>query len=385
MTKLIHPVAGALALLTIATFWLSTVGSELSGSTAAIVAVKTSVPWGFLLLIPALAATGGSGLSLAHGARGGLIGTKLKRMPFIAANGLLILIPSALFLAAKARAGAFDGWFYAVQGLELLAGATNVTLLGLNMRDGLKLTGRLAQIKRYDVTLAAREIVADNTIAVRFTKPAGFGFAAGQHVTLTLPDLAPWDAKGAARTLTLASAPHDTDLMIATRVSESAFKRTLDALPVGTAVRLSGPSGEMTLHADATRPAVFLAGGIGITPFLAMARHAAAARLPHRITLLYSNHQPKDAAFLDELRRLEEANPNFRLIATMTDTFGAGHAWSGETGYIDADLIKRLVQDVRAPIYYFAGPPAMTSAMRDVLKTLGVADSDIRGEEFYGY
>ncbi len=144
MTKVIHPIAGAVALLTIATFWLSTVISELSGSTPFVTAVKTAIPWGFLLLIPALAATGASGSGLAKGARGGLIGSKRRRMPVIAGNGLLILIPCALFLAAKARAGEFDASFYTVQALELVAGATNLTLLGLNMRDGFRVTGRFA-------------------------------------------------------------------------------------------------------------------------------------------------------------------------------------------------------------------------------------------------
>ena len=142
MVKIIHPIAGVIALLTIATFWLSTALTELFASQAAVVAVKTAIPWGFLLLIPALAAAGGSGFSLAKGRRTGLIGTKLKRMPIIAANGVLILIPSALYLASKAQAGEFDSAFYAVQALELAAGATNIMLLGLNMRDGLKIAGR---------------------------------------------------------------------------------------------------------------------------------------------------------------------------------------------------------------------------------------------------
>ncbi|MCK1395755.1 hypothetical protein [Bradyrhizobium sp. 1] len=140
MTKLIHPVAGTLALLTIATFWLSTALSELFASEATVIAVKTAIPWGFLLLIPALAATGASGFARAKGVRTGMIGKKLKRMPFIAANGLLVLIPAALSLASKARAGELDTAFYTVQALELIAGATNITLLGLNMRDGMKLT-----------------------------------------------------------------------------------------------------------------------------------------------------------------------------------------------------------------------------------------------------
>jgi len=143
MLKIIHPLAGAIAILTIAIFWLSTAVVELIGSAAAVVVVKTTIPWGFLLLIPALAAAGGSGLALAAGRRGGLIGAKLKRMPFVAANGVVILIPSALYLAFKARAGEFDASFDAVQALELAAGATNIALLGLNMRDGLRMKGWL--------------------------------------------------------------------------------------------------------------------------------------------------------------------------------------------------------------------------------------------------
>lgn len=142
MKKIIHPVAGALALLCIAAFWLSTALSESLGSPEAVRAVKMAIPWGFVLLIPALAATGGSGFSLAKGQRGGLVEAKLRRMPWIAANGVLVLIPSALFLAHKASMGAFDGTFYVVQALELAAGAVNIVLLGLNMRDGLRMTAQ---------------------------------------------------------------------------------------------------------------------------------------------------------------------------------------------------------------------------------------------------
>ena len=142
MIRSIHPIAGALAIATIATSWLSTALGELFGSHELVRSVKTAIPWGFLLLIPALAAAGGSGVVLAKGRHAGLIGAKFKRMPFIAANGILVLIPSAFFLASKAQAFEFDATFYAVQALELVAGATNIALLGLNMRDGLKMKGR---------------------------------------------------------------------------------------------------------------------------------------------------------------------------------------------------------------------------------------------------
>jgi len=143
MTRAIHPAAGVLARLTITGFWGSTVVTEALGPTAAIVAVKTWIPWGFIVLVPALMAAGGSGFALSRGRQGGLVEAKRKRMPFIAANGILVLIPSALFLASKASSGAFDTMFYAVQSVELLAGAVNVVLLGLNMRDGLRMRARL--------------------------------------------------------------------------------------------------------------------------------------------------------------------------------------------------------------------------------------------------
>jgi hypothetical protein len=142
MIKSIHPIAGAVALTTIAIFWLSTALTELFASHASVALVKTAIPWGFLLLVPALAVTGASGFFLAEGRRAGVIGAKIRRIPFIAGNGILVLIPAALFLASKAKAAEFDTTFYAVQILELLAGAMNIALLGLNMRDGFRMKGR---------------------------------------------------------------------------------------------------------------------------------------------------------------------------------------------------------------------------------------------------
>jgi hypothetical protein len=149
MTRIVHPVAGSVAVLTIAAFWLATAFAEVFASASTVAAVKIAIPWGFVLLIPALAAAGGSGFALARGRpRAGLVGAKLRRMPIVAANGVLVLIPSALFLASKARAAEFDATFYAVQALELTAGAVNIVLLGLNMRDGLEMTGRLRRRRR---------------------------------------------------------------------------------------------------------------------------------------------------------------------------------------------------------------------------------------------
>ena len=141
--KRLHPLAGGIALATAGVFWLSTVWAELFASTETVIAVKTAIPWGFALLIPAIAAAGVTGMARAKRRGGRLIAAKKRRMPLIAANGVVVLVPAALFLAFKANQGSFDTAFYAVQGVELLAGAVNIALLSLNMRDGFRMTGRL--------------------------------------------------------------------------------------------------------------------------------------------------------------------------------------------------------------------------------------------------
>jgi len=144
MLKRVHLIVGILAPLCIATFFSSTVLVELFGSPAAVARVKSLIVTpGLWILIPSLAAVGGSGLFLAKSRRGRLVEHKKRRMPFIAANGLLVLVPCAIFLNRWASAGTFDAPFYFVQTVELLAGATNLTLLTLNLRDGLRLAGRL--------------------------------------------------------------------------------------------------------------------------------------------------------------------------------------------------------------------------------------------------
>jgi hypothetical protein len=143
MLKRIHPAAGVLAFLIILSFWTSTVAVELFGSAAAIAVVKRAIPWGFLVLVPSLAVVGASGFRMAGASSAPLVLRKKRRMPFVAANGLLILIPAALYLAGLASQGDFGGRFYTVQAVELIAGAVNLTLMGLNIRDGLRLAGRL--------------------------------------------------------------------------------------------------------------------------------------------------------------------------------------------------------------------------------------------------
>ncbi|MEJ2121276.1 MAG: hypothetical protein P8Z76_11330 [Alphaproteobacteria bacterium] len=139
MFRRVHLIAGVVGFLTILTFWIATAVSELIGSAQSVAAVKLAIPWGFLLLVPALALTGATGFRLAGASRNPRVLRKKRRMPFIAGNGVLVLVPAALYLALLASRGDFGDVFYAVQAVELAAGALNITLMALNIRDGLRL------------------------------------------------------------------------------------------------------------------------------------------------------------------------------------------------------------------------------------------------------
>ena len=140
MRNKLHPIAGAIGFVTILSFWLSTVTSELFASAAVVAIVKETIPWGFLIVVPALAIAGAFGFRLAGASSDPRIVRKRRRMPFIAANGLLILMPAAFYLATLASRGEFGMLFYSVQAIELIAGAVNLTLMALNIRDGFSLT-----------------------------------------------------------------------------------------------------------------------------------------------------------------------------------------------------------------------------------------------------
>ncbi len=143
MIRILHRIAGVTGMLTIAAFWGSTVAAEALGGPAVILAVKTAILWGLFVLVPAMAITGATGFRMAGGTMDPHIISKRRRMPFIALNGLLVLVPCALFLHAKAASGEFGSVFALVQAIELVAGAANLVLMGLNLRDGRALTGRV--------------------------------------------------------------------------------------------------------------------------------------------------------------------------------------------------------------------------------------------------
>jgi ferredoxin-NADP reductase len=241
----------------------------------------------------------------------------------------------------------------------------------------------------FEVALKEKKQIAEGTIAFIFEKPDGFHMRAGQHIRMTLIHPPETDNEGNSRFFSLANSPQDADLVIAMRMRDTAFKRVLGRMPIGDKVRietlLNSPHGSFTLHDDASKPAVFLIGGIGIVPTFSMIKDAMERKLSHPLFLFYSNRRPEDAPFLDELEKLAKQNPSFKLIATVTKPEKETSSWRGETGYIDHSMMKRYIDDLESPMYYIAGLPEMVSAMKTLLTDSGVSEDNIRAEEFSGF
>ena len=222
-------------------------------------------------------------------------------------------------------------------------------------------------------------------MAFHFARPSGFSFKAGQAADLTLLNPPETDSEGNTRTFSIASPPFEDQLTFATRMRDTAFKRSLKVTPIDTEINIAAPTGSFTLHKNANKPAVFLAGGIGITPFLSIVRQADHDRQAHKLYLFYSNRRREDAAFLDILQGLEKTNPNFRLVATMTEMARSGRESKGEKGFINGDMLATYLGTLQGPIYYVGGPPPMVAAMREMLVSAGIDEDDVRTEEFAGY
>ena len=238
----------------------------------------------------------------------------------------------------------------------------------------------------FTVALKDKKLVSKGTKAFIFDKSQSFQYAAGQHVRMTLIDPLKTDEKGNSRFLSMASSPTENRLEFAMRMSNSTFKQTLDEMPIGSKVLIEklvkSPHGSFALPNDSSRPIVFLVGGIGIVPAFSIIKDATQRKLPHKIFLFYSNRTSIDAPYLSQLEKLTRLNPNFKLIATMTQ---ADQGWKGETGYIDSSMLSKYLPSLDSPIYYIAGLTKMVRAMKALLKTIRVKESNIKAEEFSGF
>lgn len=212
---------------------------------------------------------------------------------------------------------------------------------------------------------------------VRFERPEGFAFAPVQFCGLELET----DEGGVEYTMSLASSPTRPYLEFGARVaSGSAWKRAFAALRPGDVAEVDGAYGHFVL--DETRPAVLVAGGIGITPLRGMAQYAADTQMPHDVALAYGNRDETEIAYRAELDDLARANPRFRVLHTLTRP---SPSWRGRTGRIDAALLREAAAGMPDPTYYLCGLPGMVVDMARLLLDEGVPRDRIVHERFLGY
>jgi ferredoxin-NADP reductase len=236
----------------------------------------------------------------------------------------------------------------------------------------------------FDAKLIGRETMAGGVAIFRLEKPEGFQFTAGQWCFLSVSPAGHEDDRGLRRPLSIASSPLEKELIFATKLGDSAMKRTMAEMSPGTPVSLGQPMGTMTLPKETATPLVFLAGGIGITPFRSMCLYAAGAKTDHAITLFYSSKTPEETAFLDDLQRVgKEYNP-VSVVITMTRAPEDPKAWNGPRGRLSADTIKARCPVWDKASYYIAGPPAMADTMKETLTTLDIPADRIKIELFAG-
>lgn len=235
---------------------------------------------------------------------------------------------------------------------------------------------------QYKAKLLARKLIAEQTVVLILEKPKDFTFIPGQYIDVGLLE-GNMDSFEAFRTLSIGNSPSDDFLMLSYRNRVSEFKKKMDNLPIGSEVEIQGPFGRFILY-PGQEPVIFLAGGIGIVPFLSIIESETIKSSTRELCLIYSNSNLKEIAFFNQLKELESQNPHFKFIPTLT-TKSLPKDWSGEKGYIDSQMIKRHQANFNNSLFYIAGTPDMVMDLRFMVTTLGVDPSQIRTESFDGY
>ncbi|PIT92348.1 MAG: oxidoreductase [Candidatus Harrisonbacteria bacterium CG10_big_fil_rev_8_21_14_0_10_42_17] len=237
----------------------------------------------------------------------------------------------------------------------------------------------------YLLPLVSRENIAEGTMTFSFDLGSGeYSFRAGQHAELTLLDPPHTDAKGNLRVFSFTHSPKNTrSLFFATRMRDSAFKKSLAELLLGTKVKVSRAMGNMTLHKDDAKPAVFLAGGIGITPMRSIIEWAFEESSRHQLFLFHANRTIRSMPFFNDFEQWARSHERFTFIPTLSDE--GDQEWHYERGRVDHAMIAKYVEDMSSAIYYLAGPPPMVATMWQLLVDAGISEDVIKSEEFGGY
>jgi ferredoxin-NADP reductase len=210
-------------------------------------------------------------------------------------------------------------------------------------------------------------------------------FKAGQYFYVTLRPEDNEHQKELTHHISMVNSPNEPGILALTtrmRLQESLFKRTLNEMQPGDEVEIGKIEGSFVLPDETDKPIVFIALGIGVTPYRSMLRYAFEEKKPYKFTLIYSDNEIESMAFLDELKQMQQDHPdNFKLIQVVTND----ESWQGEKRRVDINFIKDYINDINEPLYYISGPPKAVFAVRDDFKAAGIPEDQIKADDFYGY
>jgi glycine betaine catabolism B len=220
-----------------------------------------------------------------------------------------------------------------------------------------------------------------------------FDYTAGQFAFFDIGGVYN-DPKGPIKHFTISSSPTENFIMFSTRIRDSPYKNRLLTLEEGAKVKVRGPEGQFVLHQDYSKPAVFLSGGIGVTPFRTMIKYATDKQLPVKIVMFDSNRNLSNILFKTEFDDWAGINKNLKIIYTISEvdrheqTLPSSNDWKGEHGRINKAMILKYVDTnvLNNSIFYICGPPSMLKAMQALLQEdLDIPKDRIKVEEFTGY
>lgn len=237
----------------------------------------------------------------------------------------------------------------------------------------------------FSLTYQSKREIARDTWEFIFSKPEDFVFEAGQYVALVLPRLVVPDSRGPVRSLSIASAPCESDLCFTMRLSESGYKQTIMTLEPGEVAQATKPIGHFTLsNASDGRRIVFLVGGIGVTPMRSILVQAVHDHLDRPFVAFYSNRQIGDAAYHEELKKLELSS--YHYIPTFTQEMTPCVGGDEERGYICEGMLRKYLprDDITGNWYYLVGGPVFIEAMEKMLGEMGVAKERCISDPFTG-
>ena len=218
-----------------------------------------------------------------------------------------------------------------------------------------------------------------------FATDTGMKFRAGQYLEWTLEHDKP-DNRGNRRYFTIASAPTEQEIIMGVKFYDppSSYKKSMLAMQPGEKILAGQLAGDFTLPKNPKEKSVFIAGGIGITPFRSMVKYLLDTNQTRDIVLFYSNRTASEAVYTDIFDQAVE-KLGLRAVYTLTDKSQVPNGWQGNVGPINAELIAAEVPDFKQRRFYLSGPHAMVTAYENALLSMGVAQNKIKTDFFPGF